>query len=206
MKVLARATHYQDVSTGRPLSEPAGAAVHLTPGGEGERPLTFEAVYARSFHSVCRYLRANGAPLSEIEDLAQEVFLVVRNKLAQFDGRNLNGWLYRIAALTVRDHRRRAWFRRFFHRKRELPSQVAPHADPSEMVARRQAEARLADLLSRMAEKQRAAFVLFEIEGQSGEEIAAALEIPIATVWTRLHHARRSFAALLLEQQKREGA
>lgn len=204
MKVLARAAHSIDVSIAPALPDPDGSGRLRTP--DGETPLRFETVYARTFPAVCRYLRASGAPMSEIEDLAQEVFLVVQRKLPQFDGRNLDGWLFRIAALTVRDHRRRAWFRRFFHKQRELPVQEAPHADPSEHLSRVQAEARLAAVLARMAEKQRAAFVLFEIEGLSGEEIAAALEIPVSTVWTRLHHARRSFAALVAEQQKREGA
>jgi RNA polymerase sigma-70 factor (ECF subfamily) len=177
--------------------------VHLGP----DTRVQFEQVYAQSFHQVCRYLRAHGAPDCELEDLAQEVFLVVQRKLAQFDGRNLPGWLYRIAALTVRDHRRRAWFRRFFHRQRELPAdQAAPRADPSEHLDRRQREERLLRILSRMSEKHRTAFVLYEIEGMSGEEIAALAEIPVATVWTRLHYARRQFTLLVEEQRKKEDA
>ena len=35
--------------------------------------------------------------IDDVEDLTQEVFLVVRRKLSGFDGRNLRGWLYRIA-------------------------------------------------------------------------------------------------------------
>jgi RNA polymerase sigma-70 factor, ECF subfamily len=44
-----------------------------------------------------------------------------------------------------------------------------------------------------MSEKRRAAFILFEIEGYSGEEIARIHGIPLKTVWTRLHHARKDF-------------
>ena len=44
--------------------------------------------------------------------------------------------------------------------------------------------------------------VLFEIEGYSGDEIARLLEIPVATVWTRLHHARK---ALLAQLQRERG-
>lgn len=203
MKVLARTTHIPDMLS-RPAPDLASdTAAHLLPGsGTG---LHFEQVYTQSFHQVCRYLRAHGAPDCELEDLAQEVFLVVQRKLPKFDGRNLPGWLYRIAALTVADHRRRAWFRRFFHRQRELPlDQAAPGADPSEHLDRRQREERLRSILSCLSEKHRAAFILFEIEGMSGDQIAALLEIPVATVWTRLYHARQKFA-LLVEQQRKKG-
>jgi len=54
-------------------------------------------------------------------------------------------------------------------------------------------------LLSKMSEKRRVAFVLFEIEGYGGEEIADILDIPINTVWTRLHHARKDFFALVAQ-------
>ena len=52
-----------------------------------------------------------------------------------------------------------------------------------------------------MAEARRTAFVLFEIEGLSGDEIARIQDIPLNTVWTRLHHARREFFALAAKYQ-----
>jgi len=70
----------------------------------------FRDIYERWFHDVVKWLYALGMPGSDTEDLAQEIFLVVRRKLDQFDGGNLAGWLYRIAQLTVRDHRRRSRF------------------------------------------------------------------------------------------------
>jgi RNA polymerase sigma-70 factor (ECF subfamily) len=50
-------------------------------------------------------------------------------------------------------------------------------------------------VLAGMSDKARRAFVLFEVEGYSGEEIAQLEGIPLATVWTRVHHARKEFAA-----------
>jgi len=47
-----------------------------------------------------------GASPADIEDLAQEVFLVVRRSLSGFDGRNVQGWLFRIAHRQVLRHRR----------------------------------------------------------------------------------------------------
>ena len=77
----------------------------------GAKGPTFEQVYVQWFHEVSRWARAFGGLDADLDDLTQEVFLVVRRKLPEFDGRNLSGWLYRIAQRTVRDYRRRAWFR-----------------------------------------------------------------------------------------------
>jgi RNA polymerase sigma-70 factor (ECF subfamily) len=50
-----------------------------------------------------------------------------------------------------------------------------------------------------MTEKRQTTFVLFEIEGYSGEEIAEIQSLPLDTVWTRLHHARKEFMRLVAE-------
>jgi DNA-directed RNA polymerase specialized sigma24 family protein len=55
-----------------------------------------------------------------------------------------------------------------------------------------------------MSPKLRATFVLFEIEDRSGEEIAAIQDIPRATVWTRLHNARKVFWKLVDDLRRKE--
>jgi RNA polymerase sigma-70 factor, ECF subfamily len=167
--------------------------------------LTFEAVYGRWFHEVSRWVRALGGLDADLDDLTQEVFLVVRRKLPQFDGKNLRGWLYRIAQRTVRDYRQGAWFRRFFERRPERridkESSVVRRRplDPGEVFERREAERLLVGILDKMSETRRTAFILFEIEGYSGDEIAALEGVPVNTVWTRLHHARKDFLALVAQ-------
>jgi RNA polymerase sigma-70 factor (ECF subfamily) len=42
--------------------------------------------------------------------------------------------------------------------------------------------------------------LLAEVENMSCHEIAQALEIPVGTVWTRLHHARKELSQLLQEE------
>jgi RNA polymerase sigma-70 factor (ECF subfamily) len=170
--------------------------------------LTFERVYQTWFHDVTRWIRALGAPASETEDLAQEIFLVVRRKLAQFDGGNLPGWLYRITQLTVRDHRRRAWFKHLFLRRRQVELDEMPHGKdgPARAYEREEDRRTLHEILGRMSDKRRTTFVLFEVEGYSGEEIAAIQDIPLSTVWTRLHHARKDFLKIVAEVTERERA
>jgi RNA polymerase sigma-70 factor (ECF subfamily) len=164
---------------------------------DAEHTPDFSTIYEQHFHVVERWLRALGGPETDLEDLAQEVFLVVRRKLPQFDGRNLRGWLYCIAARTMSDHRRRVWFRQLRSRRREVDLDTLPRteAGPAEAYERKEAEQILYRILARMSEKRRSAFILFELEGMSGDEIAALLGVPVATVWTRLHHARKEFMA-----------
>ena len=73
-------------------------------GGDGR----FREIYERWFDEVARWLYALGVPGSDTEDLAQEIFLVVRGKLHRFDGGNLAGWIYRITQLTVNRSQDRA--------------------------------------------------------------------------------------------------
>ena len=59
----------------------------------------------------------------------------------------------------------------------------------SEETARRRIEAALAEL----TEAERHVFVLYEMEGLAGKRIAEILECPEATIFRRLHYARRAF-------------
>ncbi|WP_438007627.1 sigma-70 family RNA polymerase sigma factor [Sorangium sp. So ce321] len=163
------------------------------------RPLDFATLYDTWFDHVSRWLHALGAPEADNEDLAQEVFLVARRRLPDFDGRNVAGWLYCIASGKVRQHRRRRWFQLATLRGQavdvdELPSLAA---GPVALLETKDKKRLLDHLVSKMSEKRKLVFVLFEIEGYSGEEIAEILDVPINTVWTRLHHARKDFYELL---------
>jgi RNA polymerase sigma-70 factor, ECF subfamily len=173
-----------------------------------EAPRDFRDVYEARFHEVLRWIRAMGGRDEDLDDLAQEVFIIVRRKLSSFDGQNLNGWLYRITQRTVRDYRRAAWFRNLLARKKvgdhegALLKLVEPGRGPAEEQELREAQRSLREILERMREKHRTAFVLFEIEGYTGEEIAALEATPVATVFTRLYHARREFAAIVKQMHK----
>jgi RNA polymerase sigma-70 factor (ECF subfamily) len=168
----------------------------------------FTAVYDHWFREVMRWARALGAPDAELEDLTQEVFLVVRRKLDGFDGRHLPAWLYRITQRTVSDYRRRSWFKNFFSQRQELAlDEVAGAArTPEEALALADDRRRLQRILESMSLKRRSAFVLFEIEGYSCEEIAQLEQTSLSSVWTRVHHARKDFLARLAKLERQEGS
>ena len=162
--------------------------------GEQTIRLSFDEFYQSWFHEVCRWARGMGGLHADVEDIAQEVFIVVRRKLEDFDGAHPKAWLFRITQRTVSDYRRRAWLRRAVRPAAEFLNQLVDPADgPREVVELREAEKRVAAALERMSTVRRMAFILYEIEGYTGEEIAELEGVPVATVYTRLHHARRDF-------------
>ena len=170
-----------------------------------ERAPTFDAIYRSSFVDVARWVRALGANDADVEDITQEVFIIVRRKLAAFDGENLRGFLYRIAQRTVRDHRRSAWFRHLFGKQSPFTELVSQGPTGLQLLQERERRKVLEAILARMSEKRRTTFWLFEIEGYSGEEIAQIQSLPVKTVWTRLHHARKDFVRMVADLPSTEG-
>jgi RNA polymerase sigma-70 factor, ECF subfamily len=165
----------------------------------------FERLYEDWFDHVSRWVRALGATDAEREDVTQEIFMVVHRRLASFDGQNAAGWLYQIARRKVRDHRRLSWIKDIFKHSTPvadgtLTSQTSPH-DSLETKQKAQLFEALVSTLNR---DQRAAFVLFEIEGNSGEEIAKLQGVPVNTVWARIHEARKSLQKRARQLEVRE--
>jgi RNA polymerase sigma-70 factor, ECF subfamily len=155
----------------------------------------FESVYVEYFHHVSRWARALGCRSADLDDLAQDVFVVVRRKLVGFAGPSLAAWLYGITRKTVSDYRRRAWIKRLLGGAQQSLDALSELQQVSgvDTVERLEARRILQRVLDQMSSVRRSAFMLFEIEGYSGEEIAELEQVPLATVYTRLHHARKDF-------------
>jgi len=185
---------------------PADGRGSAGPGNARLGDARFREIYDHWFDHILKWLYAFGVPSSDTEDLAQEIFLVVRRKLARFDGTNLAGWLYRITQLTVRDHRRRSWFKNLVVRRREIDLTELSHGgeSPERRYEQRENRRIFQELMDKMSEKRRTTFVLFEVEGYSGQEIAEMHDVPLGTVWTRLHHARKDFRRLVKSRRREE--
>lgn len=125
------------------------------------------------------------------EDVVQEVFLVARRRLPDYEGRGApTSWLYAIARGVAANHRRgeaRA------QRRLRVVSGPAPLASPEEVVGRANAAERVRRFLAQLDPDQREVFVLADVEGMSGPEIASALGIKLNVGYSRLRLARRKF-------------
>lgn len=155
---------------------------------------SFDALYDDWVESVSRWVQTLGVPVADRADVVQEVFLVAHRRLEQFDGENPAGWLFQIARRKVRDHRRLVWVEHFFGQRR-VPvreSVLTTSRGPFEELVTKRRQQLLVRSLGRLDEKQRAAFVQFEIEGRRGAEIAQMAGVPLSTVWLRLHRARKA--------------
>jgi RNA polymerase sigma-70 factor, ECF subfamily len=158
---------------------------------------SFELLYRDWFTAVSGWVQALGAPEADREDIVQEVFLVVLRRLADFDGQNAAGWLFQIARRKVRDRRRLVWVEHYFGR-RSVPvteEVLTTTWGPVDDLQTEQQRRLFSRIIGELNEKQRATFVLFEIEGRRGTEIAEMLGVPVNTVWLRLHKARKTLVA-----------
>ncbi|HEX6275378.1 MAG TPA: sigma-70 family RNA polymerase sigma factor [Polyangiaceae bacterium] len=169
--------------------------------------MTFDELYDEHFDFVWRSLRRLGVPAADLHDVAQEVFLVVHRRLADFEERSkVTTWLFRIALHAARDRRRRAHVRREVLDTTTLEHSIDPAIDATVLLERRDDLALFDDALDTMDLDQRAVFTLFELEGMSGGEIADTLEIPLGTAYSRLRLARNAFRrAVLREEARRRG-
>jgi RNA polymerase sigma-70 factor, ECF subfamily len=165
--------------------------------------LTFESIYDERFADVERWVRALGGRSPDVADLAQDVFIVAFRRLSEFDGQNVAGWLYQITRRKMRDYRRLSWIKHLFtNRNASTFESAALGADQLQQVDNNEKQVLLDRILSKLPAEQRAAFVLFELDGLTGAEIAQVQQVPINTVWARIHRARNKLQARALALQE----
>jgi RNA polymerase sigma-70 factor (ECF subfamily) len=180
-------------------------AVGVTVGAR-DLSLDVAAVHAAHADYVWSTLSRLGVRTADLPDMLQEVFVVVLRRAGTYDGAcKIRTWLYGICLRVARNYRRKA------HRRREVPDegrggfeQCSRELGPEEQVVRAQARARLDAILDHLDPEKRAVFVMFEVEGLSCDQIADALSIPVGTVYSRLHAARRGFERSLERWRARE--
>jgi RNA polymerase sigma factor (sigma-70 family) len=164
-------------------SEPASDATLLARISEGDiASLGF--LYDRYAAVLVRY--AARFDRSDAEDVVQTVFMRVLRIARTFrpEAQSARPWLFAITARVLQERSRS--LRRFGRAMFQLAN------DPRKLTASTcDARHDLERGLAGLPRAKSIVLILNEVEGFSCEEIATMLEIPIGTVWTRLHHARR---------------
>jgi RNA polymerase sigma-70 factor (ECF subfamily) len=150
--------------------------------------------FQREVDFVYRSLRRLGTAPSDVEDLAQEVFLALHRSWPQFDQtRSARAYLFGIAFRIAAKHRRKM--------RREVAFKVVEIPDdqpgPDDELVAKRARALLLSALERIPLPRRAALVMHEIDGIPVDEVAATLGIPRFTVYSRLRKARRELESAL---------
>ena len=144
-------------------------------------------------------LRGLGVSGANLDDAVQDVFEVLIRRIGDYDSRfSLRQWMAGVARKVARRHR---------EHERCLPGPVderttaARTPDPEHTAARQQGLAVLQRFLADLDADRWAVFVLSEIEGLRGTEIAAELNVNLSTVYARLRTARQAFEAAAAAQR-----
>ena len=138
------------------------------------------------------------------EDLAQEVFFKAYRRLDTYDPvRKFSSWLFKIAHNTTIDHLRR-------HSPETVPLEGdqkdgdrgglstvladTSSEDPSAAAERRDMARSLERAIGLLRPEYRELVVLFYVEGASYQDLCEATGLPLGTVKTNLHRARKELA------------
>ena len=157
--------------------------------------VAFETLVTRKTPAVVSLARRIVGNTEDARDVAQMVFLRVWNEIHRYDEKySLNTWLYRIATNLSIDFLRSSRSRERAHgatlhivreREESTAAEATRNAEDAEL-------ARLFETVSgRLSEKQKAAFVLREMQDCETKEIAEILGCGESTVRNHLFNARR---------------
>jgi RNA polymerase sigma-70 factor (ECF subfamily) len=190
-----------DVSEPTDQKFPDSEAIRTVHARSEEMParssnLTFSELFNGHARYLWRALLGLGVPERDVDDACQDVLLVAHRRLADIEPETLRSWLYGVCVRVASGYRRKV------RSRREAPSEELPEHQvqktPFDDVAAVRLEGALMRALNELDEDKRAAFVLYEIEELTLREVAAALECPLQTAYSRLgaarSHVRKAFA------------
>jgi len=170
------------------------ALLRSEPGSAESVPLQrVRQVVGTHFDFIWRSLRRLGVPEANVDDGAQQVFLIAANKLAGVLPAGERGFLFAIALRVAADERRtrRRHPEVAISEALREPTDQSPLADA--LLEQRQARELIDGMLESMALDLRTVFVLFEMEDLTTAQIAELLDLPMGTVASRLRRAREAF-------------
>ncbi len=163
------------------------------------------AAFRRLFEAEAAYvwvtLRRLGVRDADVEDLAHELFLKVHAKLGDYDAsRPAKPWLFAFAFRIASDYRRKG------HQKNEVLGDVESPSEAlsaEEMLALRDERDLLKAALATVDLERRAVLVAYEMDEIPMKDIAASMEIPVNTAYSRLRLAREELARAFARLSKR---
>ncbi len=135
-----------------------------------------------------------GVAEKDLEDQLQEAFLVVYRQQAQFRGdATAQTWLFEICRRVASNYRQLASTRREKMASHEIPEAIAEGEGPERAAMAGEARQYVLAILDEMDADKRVVFMMFEIDLTPAAEIAKIVDVPIATVYSRLAAARKIF-------------
>lgn len=181
----------------------------ISRGRRAAKATGFEEAALPHLHLLYRVAYRLTSSRADAEDLVQETFFKAFRSFHQFqEGTNCKAWLLTILRHTHLDQVRRT--------AKEPPTEpwdeMEPLLDGSqlsveqiELALEKAFPAEVEQALKSLPSQQKLAVILADLEGMSYEEIARALDCPVGTVRSRLHHGRTLLRQRLWEFAKERG-
>jgi len=152
----------------------------------------FDELVARHRRHIYNLAYQMTADREWAEDIAADVLLEAYQSLPRFQGRSsFSSWLYRITVNVCLEHVRR---RKASRRVREVPlegNELASGVDVVEVVMTRAVAEKITRAIWALPPAQRAATVMYHVEGRSYDEIGRILGVPRNTARSRVFHGTR---------------
>lgn len=183
------------------MSQADADALLVREAQAGSRP-AFDMLVLKYQRRVERLLSRSVHDPADVADLCQETFLAVYRGLPAFRGESaFYTWVYRIAINAAKRHRARQRPMQPLDAQDDgtFGSDPTPTDDatPEALLASRQLALGLDEAVDALAEDQRRALLLREVDGLSYDEIAELMDCPPGTVRSRIYRAREALAARL---------
>lgn len=155
----------------------------------------FRMLFAAHAPFVARCARTYGVRDDDVPDVVQQVFVALHQAIARgLDlSRPLRPWLCAVTYRTARDHRRRAMNQREVLSVTGCIEAADAAPDPEETVQAIDVHRMTNRVLDELPPELRIVLAMSDIDELPVSAIAAALEIPLGTAYTRLRAARRAF-------------
>lgn len=156
---------------------------------------SFESVALRELETLYRVAKRMTFNSAEAEDLVGNTFLIACRIWDRFDGRHPRSWLIKILRTEFLQTRRKASFSR--------ESSLEDVAEPEDESFWKAVEVKLDTetilaAIDELPEEFRLAIILCDVEEMDYAEAAIALDIPAATLRTRLFRGRKKLQAKLV--------
>jgi RNA polymerase sigma-70 factor (ECF subfamily) len=181
------------VTLNLPIAAPLGEAASVDPRERLKRAIQ------NDYRLIWRLLRRLGVPADAVDDAAQEVFLIMAERLSDIRENSERSFAFGTAIRVAHSARRRL-ARAPVSTEGEFGAgnfAASPVPGPDELSDQKRARELLNRVLDAMPLDLRTVFILFELEGLRSPEIAELVGVPLGTVASRLRRARENFHELV---------
>ena len=167
----------------------------------------FYYILKRYEHKLLAFiLRITSVRTEEAEDLLQEIFIKIYRNLNSFDtSLKFSSWAYRIARNhVISSHRKRKNEEPLdsIEYSKEISERLTLEINAADALDRESLKKDLLDAMSRINERYREALILQYFEEKDYKEISDILKVPMGTVATLIHRAKKSLKDEFVKSEK----